>query len=49
MLMGDFLPAVKYKLPINVIIFNNRRLGLIQMEQEVEGYPEHETDLLNPD
>lgn len=49
MLMGDFLTAVKYRLPIKAIIFNNRRLGLIQMEQEVEGYPEHETDLFNPD
>jgi len=49
MLMGDFLTAIKYQLPIKVIIFNNRRLGLIQMEQEAEGYPEHETDLLNPD
>lgn len=49
MLMGDFLTAVKYRLPIKLIIFNNRRLGLIQMEQEVEGYPEHETDLFNPD
>ena len=49
MLMGDFLTAVKYALPIKVIIFNNRQLGLIQMEQESEGYPESETDLLNPD
>lgn len=49
MLMGDFLTAVKYRLPIKVIIFNNRQLGLIQMEQESEGFPEHETDLLNPD
>ena len=49
MLMGDFLTAVKYKLPIKVIIFNNSKLGLIKMEQEVEGFPEHETDLLNPD
>jgi pyruvate dehydrogenase (quinone) len=49
MLMGDFLTAVKYLLPIKVIIFNNRRLGLIQMEQEAEGFPEHQTDLLNPD
>jgi thiamine pyrophosphate-dependent acetolactate synthase large subunit-like protein len=49
MLMGDFLTAVKYALPIKAVIFNNGRLGLIQMEQEVEGYPEHETDLLNPD
>lgn len=49
MLMGDFLTAVKYKLPIKVFVFNNGRLGLIKMEQEVEGYPEHETDLQNPD
>ncbi|HYW35706.1 MAG TPA: thiamine pyrophosphate-dependent enzyme [Balneolaceae bacterium] len=49
MLMGDFLTAVKYNLPIKVFIFNNRKLGLIKMEQEVEGYPESETDLLNPD
>jgi thiamine pyrophosphate-dependent acetolactate synthase large subunit-like protein len=49
MLMGDFLTAVKYELPIKVFVFNNHKLGLIKMEQEVEGYPECETDLLNPD
>lgn len=49
MLMGDFLTAVKYRLPIKVVVFNNGKLGLIKMEQEVEGYPEHETDLCNPD
>jgi len=49
MLMGEFLTAVRYKLPIKVFIFNNRKLGLIKMEQEVEGYPEYETDLYNPD
>jgi thiamine pyrophosphate-dependent acetolactate synthase large subunit-like protein len=49
MLMGDFLTAVKYKLPIKVFVFNNGKLGLIKMEQEVEGYPESETDLFNPD
>lgn len=49
MLMGDFLTAVKYKLPIKVIVFNNGKLGLIKMEQAAEGYPESETDLHNPD
>ena len=49
MLMGELLTAVKYKLPIKVIIFNNGKLGLIQMEQEAEGLPEAETDLQNPD
>lgn len=49
MLMGDFLTAVKYKLPIKVIVFNNGKLGLIKLEQEGEGYPEYETGLRNPD
>ena len=49
MLMCDFVTAVKYKLPIKVFVFNNGKLGLIQMEQEASGNPEHETDLLNPD
>ena len=48
MLMGDLLTAVKYQLPIRVVVFDNHKLGLIKMEQEVEGYPETETDLKNP-
>jgi pyruvate oxidase len=50
MLMCDFVTAVKYELPIKVFIFNNGKLGLIQMEQEARsGNPEYETDLFNPD
>lgn len=49
MLMGDFITAVKYKLPINIIIFNNHKLGLIQMEQEVMGKPQFQVELKNPD
>jgi pyruvate oxidase len=50
MLMCDFATAVKYNLPIKVFIFNNGKLGLIQMEQEARsGNPEYQTDLLNPD
>lgn len=49
MLMGDFLTAVQYKLPIVVVVFNNHKLGLIQMEQEVMGFPEFQTELHNPD
>lgn len=50
MLMGDFVTAVKYNLPIKIFIFNNGKLGLIQMEQEARaGNPEFQTDLLNPD
>lgn len=50
MLMCDFATAVKYKLAIKVFIFNNSKLGLIQMEQEARaGHPEYETELHNPD
>lgn len=49
MLMCDLVTAVKYKLDIKVFIFNNSKLGLIQMEQEAHGNPEYETDLYNPD
>lgn len=49
MLMGDFVTAVKYQLPITVIVFNNHRLGMIKFEQEVHGMPEFGTHLTNPD
>ncbi len=49
MLMGDFSTAVKYKLPIKVIIFNNHKFGLIQMEQEAIGNPQYQVALTNPD
>jgi thiamine pyrophosphate-dependent acetolactate synthase large subunit-like protein len=50
MLMCDFATAVKYNLPIKVFVFNNAKLGLIQIEQEASaGIPEYETDLHNPD
>lgn len=49
MLLGDFLTAVKYDLPITIVVFNNRKLGLIQMEQEVKGYPEYQTALQDLD
>lgn len=49
MLMADFVTAVKYALPITVVIFNNSKLGFIALEQEAKGLPEHSIDLLNPD
>ena len=49
MAMGDFVTAVKYHLPLVVIVLNNRQLGMIQVEQMMEQYPNYATDLLNPD
>jgi pyruvate oxidase len=49
MAMADFITAVKYDLPLVVVLLNNRQLGMIQVEQMMEHYPNYATDLLNPD
>ncbi len=49
MLMADFVTAVKYDLPIVVLVFNNGKLAFITLEQEAKGLPDWGTDLLNPD
>lgn len=43
--MGDFLTALKYNLPIKVFVMNNKHLGMIMQEQKVEGYQSSQTDL----
>src|SRR6202166_3182748 len=46
MLMGDFVTAVRYKLPIKVVIMKNNTLGQIKWEQMVFlGNPEFGCDL----
>jgi thiamine pyrophosphate-dependent acetolactate synthase large subunit-like protein/rubredoxin len=45
MVLGDFLTALKYRLPVKVFVMNNKRLGMIMQEQKVEGYESWQTDL----
>jgi pyruvate dehydrogenase (quinone)/pyruvate oxidase len=50
MLMAEFLTAVKYQLPIVVVLIKNNTLGMIKWEQMVFlGNPEYGCDLQNPD
>jgi len=49
MLSGDLVTAVRYKLPIVIIVLNNAKLGFITLEQEAKGLPDWGTDILNPD
>jgi pyruvate dehydrogenase (quinone) len=49
MMMGDLMTIVQYKLPIKIIVFNNRSLGMVKLEMEVAGIPDRETEMLNPD
>lgn len=45
MVLGDFLTAVKYGLPVKTFVLNNKSLGMIKQEQKVEGYEGWQTDL----
>lgn len=49
MLLGDMATIFQYKLPIKLIVFNNRSLGMVKLEMEVAGMPDNETDMVNPD
>lgn len=49
MLMGDMLTIVTYKLPIKLVVYDNRSLGFVQMEMEEDKIPVWQTDLQNPD
>ncbi|WP_338443775.1 pyruvate oxidase [Bacillus spizizenii] len=49
MVMQDLPSAVKYKLPITVVILNNENLGMIEYEQQVKGNIDYVTKLQNVD
>jgi len=48
MLLGDIATIKQYNLPIKLIVFNNRSLGLVKLEMEIQGLPDNETDMVNP-
>lgn len=49
MLMGELLTVVQYKLPIKIIVADNRALGFVKWEMEAANLKPYETDLVNPD
>jgi pyruvate oxidase len=49
MLMADFTTAVREKLPLNVIVFNDGYLKNIKKEMARDGYPEFGITFPNPD
>ncbi|HEX3384949.1 MAG TPA: thiamine pyrophosphate-dependent enzyme [Mucilaginibacter sp.] len=49
MLLGDLATIAQYKLPIKVIVFNNRSLGMVKLEMEVAGIPDWQTEMFDPD
>lgn len=42
MLLGEFMTSVEHRLPVKVIVFNNREWGLVHLEMEEAGLPAFE-------
>lgn len=49
MLMGDLLTLKQESLGVKLLVYNNRSLGFVEMEQRVEGLLDNYTELENPD
>lgn len=48
MLLGDLATVMQYNYPIKIVVFNNRSLGMVKLEMEVEGYVDWQTNMVNP-
>jgi len=48
MLMGDFLSLTQLGLPVKIVVFNNGKLGFVELEQMSTGFLTTGTDLANP-
>src|SRR5579862_3428541 len=49
MLLGDLITIVSEKLPIKIAVYDNGKLGFVELEQKGEGLLPAYTDLKNPD
>src|SRR5437868_12810453 len=49
MLLGDLLTAVQEELPIKIAVYENGKLGYVDIEQKGDGFVPVYTDLKNPD
>lgn len=49
MLLSDLMTISQYQIPVKIIIFNNRALGMVKLEMRVQGYIDWQTDMVNPD
>lgn len=49
MLMGDLLTIIQYKLPVKLLVADNRQLAYVKWEMELAGFTPSQTDLQNPD
>ncbi len=48
MLLGELLTLRQVDLPVKIVVFDNRSLGFVQLEQKSAGFLESGVDLVNP-
>ena len=48
MLLGDLLTTVQEHLPIKIVVYDNGKLGFVDIEQKAAGLVPVYTDLMNP-
>jgi pyruvate dehydrogenase (quinone) len=48
MLLGELLTTVQEKLPVKIVVYDNGKLGFVELEQKTEGLLPVYTDLKNP-
>jgi pyruvate dehydrogenase (quinone) len=49
MLLGDLLTTIQEDLPIKIVVYDNGKLGFVEIEQKAAGLEPIYTDLKNPD
>ncbi len=49
MLLGDILTLPQLRLPVKIVVFDNRSLGFVELEMKAAGLVPFGTDLCNPD
>ncbi|EME37657.1 Pyruvate oxidase [Kocuria palustris PEL] len=49
MLLGELVTAATYRLPLTVVLFNNSTLGMVKLEQLVDGLPDYGVDVPDTD
>jgi pyruvate dehydrogenase (quinone) len=49
MLLGDVITTIQENLPIKIAVYDNGKLGFVELEQKSEGLLPVYTDLKNPD
>lgn len=45
MLLGELLTVAAYRLPVNIMVFNNFTLGMVKLEMLVDGLPDFGVDV----